>query len=180
MASKMLIGLTGPARSGKDTVGNMLRDGQGFTRVAFADPIRRMVAEVLDVPVDRLYDGPFKDTPVKWLLGRTPRYLMQTVGTEWGREQVDRDLWLKIAMRKVDEGGLVVITDVRFENEADAIRQRGGFIWHIERPDAPKVEAHVSEAGVQRQLFDYVIHNDGDLAKLQRTVDEAFVRAVAL
>lgn len=64
-----------------------------------------------------------------------------------------------------------VISDVRHENEADYVRQRGGLIIHLKRADAPEINPHASELGVAVQLKDVVINNDSDLAHLFTYLD---------
>jgi hypothetical protein len=83
----ILIGLHGKAHAGKDTVGQMLV-GYGLDRVAFADPIKRMLIEGLGLTAEH-FDSPLKEEPIPWL-GKSPRQLMQTLGTEWGRDLVNR------------------------------------------------------------------------------------------
>ncbi|MEU9859193.1 hypothetical protein AB0E19_38720, partial [Streptomyces sp. NPDC047974] len=88
-----IIGITGRARSGKDTLAEFLVSDHGFVKLSFAAPIRAFVADITGLPVSAMEDGPLKEEPLDWLNGQTPRRLMQTVGTEWGREMIDRDLW---------------------------------------------------------------------------------------
>lgn len=168
-----LIGLTGPARSGKDTAAAYLVERHGFTRVAFADPLRQFVAGLLGYDAEQMEH--LKEEPVEWLNGATPRRMMQTIGTEWGRVHVDPDLWLKAAMRKalpiVEAGGRVVVTDARFENEAAAVRAAGGTVVHIDRPGCPTVAGHASEAGVAFGPADYRLPNSCGIDGLHRACE---------
>lgn len=158
----ILIGLTGPAGCGKDTVGQILCDRAGFTRIAFADPIKRMVRQ-LGIETD---NRDTKEQPIDWL-GRSPRYLMQTLGTEWGRNMVHPELWLMLAEREIKHnGGHTVITDVRFDNEADLIHKNGGVVWKISRRQVNAVERHASESGVNAENIDRYIVNNGTIADL--------------
>ncbi len=173
----ILIGLTGKARSGKDTVGQMLV-GYGLDRVAFADPIKRMLIEGLGLGPEHV-DSPLKEQPIPWL-GKSPRQLMQTLGTEWGRAQ-HPEIWTLIAGREITASRLagrgVVITDVRFENEAAFVRRQGGEIWHIWR-DVEPVAAHSSEAGVAPLMGDRYIGNSGTLQELRNSVAITWENAV--
>lgn len=172
-----LIGLHGPARSGKDTVGQMLVDGFCVERISFAEPIRDALRGMMGL-TDEHFHGSLKEVQMPWL-GKSPRQLMQTLGTEWGRGVVHPDLWLLLAQRKIDaffeRGRSVVITDVRFENEADLIRQAGGQVWHVHRPNVQQVAAHASEAGIAFEVGDLRIDNNGSLEDLCDEVCDAFL-----
>jgi hypothetical protein len=168
-----LIGLTGKARSGKDTVAGFL-PGQ---KLAFAAPLKRGLQIMLQLN-DEHVNGDLKEVTLDWL-GKSPRQLLQTLGTDWGRNLVHPDLWLLVAKQKIEKylsmGLDVVITDVRFDNEADLIRSLGGQVWHIVRPDAQAVNAHASEAGVWfHPGKDYLIYNNGTLEELQALALETF------
>lgn len=161
-----LIGITGRAGAGKDTVGEILCDWSGFTRIAFADPIKRMVEQLGINPHNR----DTKEQPVDWL-GRSPRYIMQTLGTEWGRGMIHPDIWLRVVERAIQNSTQdIVITDVRFDNEAQLIHKHGGRVWCISRPDIAAVNAHASESGVSEDLIDKHIVNDSSIGVLASVV----------
>ena len=170
MTAPLLIGLAGFKRSGKSTVANWLVDADGFLAESFAGPIRHVVAELLGWDAERLERD--KETPVDWLDGLTPRYLMQTLGTEWGRAQ-HRELWVRslfqrIAAREARAGRRLnwVIHDVRFPNEAQAIRARGGFIVRVSRGLPASADGHASEQPLPPGLVDETLHNWRDLVDL--------------
>jgi hypothetical protein len=172
-----IIGLTGLAGSGKDSVRAVLEQ-HGYTGLAFADPIRAMLRELLlsaGAELRYMTDRELKEQPIPQL-GTSYRQLAQTLGTEWGRA-LGADIWVRIATARMDEllgatFGPVqfVISDVRFPNEEQLIRQRGGQIWHVVRPGVQPVRAHESEAHVRAIQADYTILNDGTLQDLQGTV----------
>jgi hypothetical protein len=169
-----IIGISGIARSGKDTLAKMLITEAGEAiHMSFAEPIRSFVAGLLGVPVADLLDGGFKEAPLADLNGKSPRYLMQTLGTEWGREMVDPDLWVKVAKWRLDRLSnsltppkLVVFSDVRFSNEAEMIRRAGGSIVHLRRQSAGLSSIHASELGIPPHPIDRIITNDGALSEL--------------
>jgi hypothetical protein len=172
-----IIGISGMARSGKDTLAKMLiEQAGGGVVLSFASPIREFIAGLLGIPLSQLTDGPTKERPIKELGGKSPRYLMQTLGTEWGREMVDPDLWVKIAQWKIDalrRGScvpkLVVFSDVRFDNEASMLRSQGGRIVLLNRPSLELVMHHVSEAGLSDiGPRDTVVENAGSLSDLRQ------------
>jgi dephospho-CoA kinase len=171
-----LIGIAGRARSGKDTVADMLVTMRGGYRYSFADPIRSMLRGIgIDMNDPEWIAN--KEKPIPGL-GRSPRYLMQTLGTEWGRQLVNEDIWKIIAeINLLQTGSGMIISDVRFDNETAWVRSMGGIVIHIDRPDAPVVEAHSSEAGVQRLARDIVIVNDGTLEDLSYKINELLTDA---
>lgn len=171
--NRPLIGLAAKAQSGKTTVANMLISQYGYSHVSFAEPIRQFIADLTGITRDDLEKAEIKEAVIPWI-GRSPRYMMQTLGTEWGRDTILADFWIKRAMRQVNDLSWArmpsVISDVRFDNEAKAIREAGGFVIHLVRPDALVVASHASEAGVSRESTDYTIVNDGTLEDLGHKV----------
>lgn len=164
-----LIGLTGGKGTGKDTVADHLCEIYAFQRFAFADKVRSALASLFDVDEVLFTDPAHKEDPHLSLFGRSPRYLMQTLGTEWGRDLVHPQLWIELMFRRVDMArsygaGGIVVADVRFDGEAEAVKERGGVIWRIERPDPTygTGDAHRSEEGVSPRLVDTIIHNNMD------------------
>ena len=113
----MIIGLCGLAGSGKDEVSAILSRRHGFAAISFAGPIYLAVSEITGMPPAKLKDRGLKEQPIPWL-GKSPRELLQTLGTEWGRGMVREDIWVRIAMWRASEHEHVAITDVRFANEA--------------------------------------------------------------
>lgn len=183
----ILIGLTGPARSGKDTAGQHIALRYGFDRYAFAKPLKDGLRAMFQLTDDHL-DGALKERPLPDL-GRSPRELMQTIGTEWGRHMVHPDLWLLLAERRIlnvrEETARLgygftglVITDVRFENEAALIRRHGGSVIHLVRPDAPDVRAHSSENGVSFKERDVRIMNDCSLPEFRHRLEFAMTQII--
>lgn len=171
MPQAPLIGIAGRARSGKDTVANFIIAAIGGYRYSFADPIRAMLAP-LGVDMNDPYWQARKEDVIP-ALGVSPRRMMQTLGTEWGRNLINPDLWLVMAhQRLLRNGPGMVISDVRFENEAAWIRKHGGRIIHVIRPEAKAVEAHASEDGIEVQDTDARLFNSGTLEELQLSVRE--------
>lgn len=204
-----VIGLTGKARSGKDTAAEAIRDRLNeyndtvaeFTEVyvvgyeAFAAPLKSMVAMLLDffgkgsimAPAE-LYpyiDGDKKEEEIEGI-GASPRKLMQTLGTNWGRDLINKDLWLNCLRERVNayndlvehgyKGAVVVIPDCRFDNEAELIRELGGKVVQIVRDEAPEKvgeEGHASEAGVSPHLVDLTVANNGTVEEFQAALIEA-------
>jgi len=169
-----IIGLTGPAGSGKDTVRQMLEQNHHCTGLAFADPMRAMLAPLLDlcgVGNEWMAQRELKELPIPGL-GQSYRVLAQRLGTEWGRS-IDPDFWVKVAAASMAEvmnikgpDTVFVISDVRFDNEAQWVKDHGGVIWHIHRPASQAVAAHQSENGIRPELVDANILNNNTLSDL--------------
>ena len=167
-----LIGITGRAGSGKSTAADVLLKA-GWARVKFADPLKNMLRAI--GLSDRHIEGDLKEVPCDLLQGKTPRWAMQRLGTEWGRQCIGESFWLDLARREIAltiaQGVPVVVDDVRFENEAQLIRDLGGTILQITRGNA-ETPSHASEADL---TGDIVYRNNGTRAEL-----EGFVRYVWL
>ena len=168
-----LVGITGRAGVGKNTVAALV---PGAEVIGLADPIYQGLATMLGIGEGELRRRAGKELPIEWL-GRSPRTLLQTLGTEWGRDTVRSDLWLLLCERRIlelDRAGAaaVVVADVRFANEAEMIRRLGGEVWEVRRSGQSIGAAggHASERGIGPELVDVVIDNDGTLEELELQV----------
>ena len=168
-----LIGLYSHAPgSGKSTVAKMC---EGVT-FSFADPLRNFVACTLTSLGHNGFDLVKNSKEQKIAgIGVTPRQMMQTLGTEWGRACVHPDLWVMIAeseaknwLRSVN----VTFDDVRFPNEVDMIRRLGGELWLVDRPGVVYEGSHASECALVDIIPDSIIKNFGDLRQLQKIVSD--------
>lgn len=174
----LVIGLCGYARSGKDTVADLLVKQHGFVKVRFADALKRGLAEMFGLTPAQL-DGDEKETVVPGL-GVSPRYLMQTLGTEWGRKLVHQDVWVLATQRHLErlvKNGIkrIVLSDVRFENEAVMTKYLGALV-RIDRPGVGAVNEHVSEEVLELNPYlDGVLVNDGTLEDLEDKVIDLVV-----
>lgn len=159
----MIIGLAGAARSGKDTAAERLVR-RGFLKYAFAWPLKGACETLFGLSPDQVH-GSRKDV-VDHRYGATPRSILVAVGTcargvapavfvdaflRWRRMHADRD---------------VVISDVRFQNEIDAIHALGGRVYLVRRhvPGGPEPEpTHLRVDGV--------LDNDGAIEDLHAATD---------
>ena len=160
-----LIGIAGPARAGKDTLASYMLDnlGDNWTRSSFAAPIKKMLEAI---GVDCSDDA---KAVVDDAFGDTPRHMMQTLGTEWGRNLIDGDIWVK-AFARLNAGKCVIVPDVRFENEAALVREHGVLIHLVGRGGINS--NHATENALGFKAGDIVIDNSRDLAWLHGQVDD--------
>lgn len=187
MTPLTLIGLTGFARTGKDTVGKIFIN-KGYERYAFADPLKKACVEMFGIPLADFHDNDIKETTNKFW-GFSPRVMAQLLGTEGSRNVFRQDIWIKraeIEWVKYQQYAVgenitfgenymkgMVITDARFENEADFIRKHGLLI-HITRPGKTGnvgINSHTSEKGIEFKPGDIFIENVGTLEDLEYKVN---------
>lgn len=171
-----LIGLLGKKRSGKDTAAGFLVQDHGFVRYAFADPLKAaalglnpqiwnnkgQLYRLSEIIIREGWEAAKEHDEVRWTL--------QAFGVAM-REHVDPDVWLNATMRKVlTEDRPVVLTDVRFPNEADAIEAAGGLLVRVVRASAPTDDAHVSETALDGRDCGATLVNDGTVEALRAAV----------
>lgn len=171
-----IIGLTGYAQSGKDTLANILVEKYGYRRVAFADAIRDFLYEVnpiigftatepsyLRTRVDR--DG-WEETK------KSPevRRLLQDIGVS-ARKLFGENFWVNQALGPMALAHpKIVVTDVRFTNEANTLKANGGQIWRVKRVGVDAVNAHVSESQMDGYPVDQIFLNNGTIEDLKALV----------
>lgn len=172
----MIIGLTGKKQHGKDTTGQYLVENHGFVRVAFADKVYEMAAAIDPLIASEIYlseaVSAFGKEYVKQNFPEYRRFL-QRLGTEGVRETLGDSTWIDAALTNLDPDCNYVITDVRFLNEAAAIRDRGGVIWRVTRPDLPDDgDTHASEVELEQIVAERVITNGSPFPRrLEAQVD---------
>lgn len=166
----VIIGLSGYAQSGKDSVAKILVEEYGYTRIAFADKIKELLYEINPRINDRQLQQ-WVDTQ-GWDATKEiseVRMLLQNLGVG-GRKIIGNKLWIKVAMMQYEPMKHFVFTDVRFTNEAEMIKDYGGHIWRVERPGINPVNDHVSESELNVWNFDEMIYNAGTLKDLTEIV----------
>jgi hypothetical protein len=174
--SKNLIGFCAKKRAGKDTAGQLLIQ-QGYIRYAFADPLKKACEEIFMFNNEQM-DGSLKETiDPKW--GISPRKIFQIFGTEIFREKLGEffpemkeiqnnfwiyrfELWYKNLLKQ-NPDAKVVVTDVRFENEANIIKKLGGIIIKIERNTGMNIDNHASEKNIDLIKEDINIKNNSTI-----------------
>jgi len=182
---ELLVGICGKAREGKGTAARLLTNW-GFREYAYATPVKRMIDALLgdDAPGD---DAKTED--IEWL-GVDRRTLYQTLGTGWGRDMIHEDLWIAYLARRLerDRPRAVVVSDVRFPNEAEFIRSNGGLLLRIAMPEEESraerearigadlevggIPGHESESFVDGISCHATLKNSGTVEALQAALFE--------
>lgn len=153
MSQFFVIGLHANARCGKDTAANILLSGlfrgKSVRSYAFAKPFKDALAIMLNLSEEQLYGD--KKLEVDPVYGVTPRFAMTSIGTEWGRNTINPDIWIIRAKQEIDKAIAdgcdgIIITDVRFPNEAEAIYEfnspEEGIVATVIHITAPGVECN--------------------------------------
>ena len=170
-----LIAVHGFKQSGKDTLAHLLVSEYGYTRVAFADRVKDALHVIFGVSKDLLYGSDSdkqKLSPVRWrdlqdidrALKDHPdflsvRELLQIFATEICREKIP-GIWYQYL--NIPPQTKIVVSDLRFENEADFLRSKHAIFVKVKRPRA-QGSAHASELGLPDETMDYILDNDGSL-----------------
>lgn len=174
----MLFGITGKAGAGKSTLGDILVNNHGYIDVAFADTLKSAASIIFGVPIEHFYDIELKEVEnTFWKM--SPRQMLQKLGTDACRNGISQDVWIKSLDASLSTNfsasNAIVITDARFNNEADMIRNRGGKVIHIvttrESQLDDSTKGHVSEAGIEFVEGDIKLWNDGSIADLAEEIN---------
>jgi dephospho-CoA kinase len=187
----IVVGITGKRGSGKTTAARGL---EGFyvnsnsqvryAHLNFADPLRQVAKTVYGLTDEEMLDSVLKEQPLDRYPFKSPREILQYIGTEMFRAYLD-DTWIEAFRRRalelLAESNLygdpfysgVVCSDVRFPNEADAIREMGGKIIRVVNPALDRQDTasqHPSETSIDLIVPDWTIENSGSIEDLQRAV----------
>ncbi|MFB2563638.1 hypothetical protein [Rhizobium sp. IMFF44] len=173
---KLIALYSDAAGSGKSEVAKALT-ANGYEPVKFAGPLKGMAAGLLSSmgfgrhDIGRMIEGDLKEAVIPGFKTVTPRQIMQTLGTDWGREAIDQDLWTKVASVKIEKlraSGLnVVVDDLRFPNEYDLISSLGGTLVKVVRPDPTREAGGAYEGKLKDHTFHHTLHNTGTLRELE-------------
>ena len=175
--SKTIIGLSGYARSGKDTVADYLVEHHGFRKMSFADPMRNaLYALNPTIEVDGVSTTLASAVNIySWeklkTLSPDVRPLLQRFGTEVGRNMFGENFWVDYALNSIVDGTKVVISDVRYPNEVNAIKALGGKVYRVERDGVGPANSHASENGLDGYEFDGELQNNESVEWLYRLIE---------
>ena len=173
-----LVGLGGYAYAGKDAVADVLED-HGWFRTYMSSPLERALVTLNPfIEYDRGF-FPTRYAEFHKQVGyskskRHPevRRLLQSLGTEVGRDILGKDVWLNAVFKQVEEAKPrpAAVTGIRYHNELDRIRSEGGVAVWVSRPGYGPINGHSSDNTLGPQDFDLVLHNNGTLDDLAQTV----------
>jgi len=205
----MIIGVIGFIGSGKGTAADILVKKHGFTKISFADTVKDATAAIFGwqrplLEGDTDESRAWRETKDEWWSEKfgydiSPRLALQMMGTEAGRNVFHQDLWIYALERKMAMYPNVVIADVRFPNEIDFIKSKGGFIVRVTRGDDPEwyqdawhanchpdpsianefrdlmdmAQVHYSEWAWAGQIMDYQLDNNGSISMLEADIGHA-------
>lgn len=160
----MMIGLVGKAQSGKSTVAKILVEEFGYKIYPMANPIRNAIQAAFPFVTEYQLRGAKEEIIPQ--LGKTGRHMLQQLGHNWGRETIGTDTWVKandaLIKKNNEDFAKIVVDDVRYDNEIDWIKSKGGKIICVDRPginDEDSWRKHPSEAGVDVEKIDEWIAN---------------------
>lgn len=175
-----IIGISGKIGSGKDTFASLYGQQSQYTWEIkkFAFKLKQIVSLLTNIPVEELEKEEIKNAPLgdNWQIGGygplTPRKMLQLIGTEGGRDLIHPQIWVNSLFADLKEDSNWLITDVRFPNEAEAIKKSGGTLIRINRL-SDKVSNHPSETSLDDyDGWDRVIDNNGTLQDLNEIVSK--------
>jgi hypothetical protein len=184
IGNSLVIGISGKKGSGKSTVASeieRLAPGQ-FVEETFAKPLKQAIPILFNWEDRDLNDGVVKATvDERW--GVTPRFVLQDMGTDYLRKTFGQDFFVKNLKHRLERDGCpprVIISDLRFKNEAEMLRYEGAFLWRIERPGLESTDTHPSETDLDDwKDWDFVIQNNASLEHLHDLVYFALTEADA-
>jgi len=166
----MLIGITGCAGSGKDTVADIITEKSNFVKRGFSYPLKD-VCKIFGFTDEQLTDHTLKEK-VDEYWNITPRKFMQITGTEMFRYKFRYDVWIKLMNMFVENNKHVVIPDVRFENEAVYVKSKGIIIKVVRYNNIfqTKENKHLSETPLKDKYIDYVVENNSGYKELKEKI----------
>ena len=165
-----IIGFAGRKGSGKDTCADFLVNELGFQKQAFAAPLKNFCQQLFLLTDDQLWGDKRDIIDTRYQL--TPRQLLQKFGTDFIRDQVSPTFWVdRFADWCKQQSQSIVVSDVRFDNEVNIIKQLGGRVYRVERsPSCLSLDKHKSESAETLSNLHGVIRNDGSLSDLRAHV----------
>lgn len=187
----IIIGLAGAGGAGKSTIANILVTRYGAVRMAFADPLKKMLRVLLmdygytEFQANRYIDGDLKEERCAALDGKTGREAQQYLGTEYGRDLISQRLWTNLLLARLDalepEQNVVVVDDVRMDNEADTLLSYSwapSAIYRVlpvgdARRHPPK---HRSEVGINPTLISADLVHDFTMASIEKELQDKVVK----
>jgi hypothetical protein len=177
-----IIGISGKAGVGKDYLADLIVNKyQHYYKIGFADDLKVIGADLGMFNVKDAYTQEGKQKIIPWL-GITIREFLQKFGTDAMRNGVHRDFWVKRLIASIKPDDHVVITDMRFKNEFEAVEDRvDGYTIRINRRLPFKewcgltglgdVDIPTPSGPIEKGVFcDFMVANTGALTLRQKKV----------
>ena len=166
-----VVGICGRKRAGKDTLGDYLCTYYYYRHMSFADPLKLSLKHMFGYSDAQLYGDKKEEIDNRW--GTSPRQMMQHFGTDICRNTIKDSFWIdrfKQIYNKLNDDTKVVISDVRFQNEIDAIHELGGIVIKVERATILNdLSNHESESGIDKlENIDHIFENNGTIDDLYK------------
>jgi hypothetical protein len=190
MNKKIIVGFIGISGSGKDTASDYLVNHFNFNKMSLATPVKKMAQECFLLTDEQCWGKQKEDIDERW--GCSPREMFQTIGTEIGQYLLpdlipslknkfqSKSLWVHHLYERIDklkDAQYIVIADVRFKHEVDALLERGAYLFKITRPGLKPIKKHISEEEVclihNSKIF--TLNNDGTLEELYEKLNGYFL-----
>lgn len=176
----MIIGILGRRNVGKDTVSDYICNKYNYTKLTLAEPLKEICKILFNFSDEQLYGNKKEVIDEYWKI--TPRRIFQYFGTDILRKDVSKiipdineDFWINMIIKKIKDSDIKyhVISDVRFQNEIDKIRENNGIIIKIERNISVKynTDNHESENNIDFLIGDYLLVNNGTFKELYNMID---------
>ena len=167
----MILGISGKAGSGKDTIANIIKElHSGTVILHFGDALKDIVSRAFNIVRETL-DSQEGKKEIYPYLGITNREILQRVGTLF-RENFFENIWINNVMNQIDNpNGIYIIPDVRYPEELKAIQSIGGVIIRVERPGINKMTHH-SETALDNYPFEYIVNNDRTINDLSNKIKD--------
>lgn len=182
----MLIGVLGRKGSGKDTIADYIINKFHYEKMVIAEPLKNACKELFNFSNEQLYGDLKEVVDTQW--GVSPRKVLQWFGTDIIRNRINElnpdignNFWVTLLKIKflqktnTDKNLKIIVSDVRFQNEIDMVRELGGKVIKLTRESVNSDDAHESEKNIDKLEGDINILNDGTLDELYKKVDEFFL-----
>ena len=166
-----IIGITGNKGHGKDTAANTIKLflGKDTQIFSFAKPLKIAVSTLFNINENYFEDQQLKELPLSDWDDKTPRQLLQWLGTDVLRKY-DTDIFIKNMEKRIENTkNDIIVSDVRFDNEANLIHRLGGKIIQIDSTErlGRCNDSHITEYGINPGLRDITVYNNSDKVNLE-------------
>lgn len=185
----MLIGVLGRKGSGKDTISDYIVNKYRYEKMVLAEPLKNACKILFNFSDEQLYGDQKETIDPSW--GTSPRKVFQYLGTDIFRNDIHKiipdigdNFWVNLLrikyLQKLKENKniKIIMSDIRFQNEVDMVRQLGGIVIKLTRPSINNSDAHESEKNIDNINGNFNIINDGTLEELYKKVDEIISNCV--